>query len=154
MRISRHSLATAAVALLLTATAIPALAQTVSPNCDNSSFLADQQQFENGGDKADQPVHICGKVVAVSHRAKKTRSGWHGYFYMSVGGGVSIRIVSDLDRMNAPQWPWVNKGDNVEVVGRYYYDSPRSQGVDWTHHGTGSSWGLPGYVIVNGAKYE
>ncbi|GBR04756.1 hypothetical protein AOE01nite_32720 [Acetobacter oeni] len=73
---------------------------------------------------------------------------------MDVGNGVSIRIVSDLDEMNAPDWPWVTKGDNAEVVGRYYYDAPRRQGVDWTHHGTGRSWEVPGYVSINGMKYQ
>ncbi|NHO33589.1 DUF3465 domain-containing protein [Acetobacter fallax] len=129
-------------------------AQTVSPVCDNSGFLAAQRTFENGGMRDDVPVHVCGRVIAVSHKARRTRSGWHGYFYMDTGNGVSIRIVSDLDEMNAPDWPWVSKGDQTEVVGRYYYDKPRRQGIDWTHHGTGRSWGMPGYVIVNGTKYQ
>ncbi|NHO20648.1 DUF3465 domain-containing protein [Acetobacter oeni] len=131
-----------------------AQAQTLSSVCDNSGFLAAQRAFENGGIKRDVPVHVCGKVIALSRRAKRTRSGWHGYFYMDVGNGVSIRIVSDLDEMNAPDWPWVTKGDNAEVVGRYYYDAPRRQGVDWTHHGTGRSWEVPGYVSINGMKYQ
>lgn len=132
----------------------PAAAQTVSPTCDNQDFLSKQLAFENGGAKADTPVHICGRVLAVSPDAKRTRSGWHGYFYLAVSPSVSIRIVSGLDEMRAPAWPWVNKGDQVEVVGRYYYDSLRKQGVDWTHHGTGRSWHVPGYVSVNGTRYE
>ncbi|MDG6095338.1 hypothetical protein LOC54_09515 [Acetobacter sp. AN02] len=134
--------------------AFPASAQTVSPSCDNNGFLSAQQAAESGQVRGDQPVHICGKVVSVAHRARKTRSGVHGYFYVSTGSGVSIRIVTNLDEMNTPPWPWVEKGDQVDVVGRYYYDSPRRQGIDWTHKGTGSRWGLPGYVIVNGTKYE
>ncbi|NHN85912.1 DUF3465 domain-containing protein [Acetobacter musti] len=131
-----------------------AQAQTVSSVCDDSAFLAAQRTFENGGGREDLPVHVCGRVVAVSSRAKHTRSGWHGYFYVDVGSGVSIRIVSDLDEMNAPEWPWVAKGDQAEIVGRYYYDAPRRQGIDWTHHGTGRHWGMPGYVVVNGTKYQ
>lgn len=127
--------------------------QAIGPSCDNGHFLAVQQQFEDGAQRGDQPVHVCGRVVAVS-RARHTRSGWHGYFYLDVGSGVSIRIVSDLDRMNAPAWPWVARGDMADVVGRYYYDNPRSQGIDWTHHGTGRNWAMPGYVTVNGNRYQ
>lgn len=130
------------------------VAQTVSPTCDNQDFLSKQLAFENGGARTDTPVHICGSVLAVSPKAQHTRSGWHGYFYLAVTPTVSIRIVSGLDEMQAPAWPWVNKGDQVEVVGRYYYDSIRRQGVDWTHHGTGRSWHVPGYVTVNGKRYE
>jgi len=123
--------------------------------CDNARFFADQQELEQSGPTGiDLPEHLCGQVLAVSPRAKRTRSGWHGYFYLSVGQGISIRIVSDLDQMNAPQWPWVSKGDQVEVQGRYYYDSLRRQGVDWTHHGTGRKWPWPGYVVVNGTRYQ
>lgn len=131
-----------------------AQAASVAPTCDNNAFLAAQRTFENGGTRQDVPAHVCGRVIAVSSRARHTRSGWHGYFYMDVGQGVSIRIVSGLDEMNAPNWPWVAKGDQVDVVGRYYYDSPRRQGIDWTHHGTGRSWNVPGYVVVNGVKYQ
>ena len=73
---------------------------------------------------------------------------------MTVAPDISIRIVTNLDEMHTPAWPWVAKGDRVEVVGRYYYDSPRQQGVDWTHRGTGRSWGIPGYVRVNGTQYD
>ncbi|CAP57426.1 DUF3465 domain-containing protein [Gluconacetobacter diazotrophicus] len=127
--------------------------QAIGPSCDDRHFLAVQQAFEGGSLRGDQPVHVCGRVIAVS-RQRHTRSGWHGYFYLDVGAGVSIRIVSDLDRMAAPPWPWVAKGDTADVVGRYYYDNPRSQGIDWTHHGTGRNWGMPGYVVVNGVRYQ
>ncbi|MFB9871697.1 hypothetical protein ACFFLJ_10240 [Acetobacter farinalis] len=128
--------------------------QTVSATCDNQDFISKQLAYENGGDKADTAVHICGRVLAVSPNAKRTRSGWHGYFYVAVTPTVSIRVVSGLDEMQAPAWPWVAKGDQVEVVGRYYFDSMRRQGIDWTHHGTGSSWHVPGYVAVNGTRYQ
>ncbi len=127
---------------------------TVSDTCDNQTFLDKQKAFENGGPRADAAVHICGTVLAISPEAKVTRSGRHGYFYMSVAPDISIRIVTNLDEMHTPEWPWVAKGDHVEVVGRYYYDSPRQQGVDWTHRGTGRSWGIPGYVRVNGRQYD
>ena len=159
-------LSTFAVALLcapLAASAQGFFGQNTAPHsthgmpaqCDNARFLADQQGLEQSGPTGiDLPEHLCGQVLAVSPRAKRTRSGWHGYFYLSVGQRVSIRIVSDLDQMNAPQWPWVSKGDQVEVQGRYYYDSLRRQGVDWTHHGTGRKWPWSGYVVVNGTRYQ
>lgn len=144
--------------LLLAALLAPAAAsaQAAMPAaCDDAKFLADQQGFEQvGATRTDLPEHVCGKVVAVAPEAKRTRSGWHGYFYVDVGNGVSIRIVSDLDEMNAPQWPWVRKGDQADVEGRYYYDSPRRQGIDWTHHGTGRKWEWPGFVTVNGTRYQ
>ncbi|MBS1075606.1 DUF3465 domain-containing protein [Gluconobacter sp. Dm-73] len=134
---------------------VPHSTHDMPAQCDNARFLADQQGLEQSGPTGiDLPEHLCGQVLAVSPRAKRTRSGWHGYFYLLVGQGVSIRIVSDLDQMNAPQWPWVSKGDQVEVQGRYYYDSLRRQGVDWTHHGTGRKWPWPGYVVVNGNRYQ
>lgn len=127
---------------------------TVPATCNNQDFLSKQQAFENGGPKADAAVHICGSVLTFAAQAKQTRSGRHGYFYITVAPNISIRIVTNLDEMHTPAWPWVAKGDQVEVVGRYYYDSPRQQGVDWTHRGTGRSWSIPGYVIVNGTKYD
>ena len=121
--------------------------------CNNSQFLQDQQEFENGEISADQFEDVCGMVTAVLP-AKKTRSGNHGYFYVQVASGVTIEIVSDLDQMNAPKWPWVAVGDTTYVQGRYYYDNDDSQGIDWTHHGTSSSWPHAGYVVVNGTEYQ
>jgi len=121
--------------------------------CNNTQFLQDQQAFENGQITADQPEDVCGMVTAVLP-AKKTKSGNHGYFYVQVASGVTIEIVSDLDQMNAPAWPWVAVGDTTYVQGRYYYDNDDSQGIDWTHHGTSSSWPHAGYVVVNGTEYQ
>jgi len=121
--------------------------------CDDAQFLQDQQAFQNGQITADQPEDVCGIVTAVLPE-KKTRSGHHGYFYVQVATGSVIEIVSDLDRMSAPKWPWVSVGDNVTVRGRYYYDNDASQGIDWTHHGTSSSWPQAGYVVVNGKEYQ
>lgn len=124
--------------------------------CDNQSFLQAQQNFEKNAypySKPDIHVHVCGNVIAFS-KVRYTRSGTHGYFYLKIGSGVSIRIVSNLDEMHTPPWPWVKKGDYVEVAGRYYYDNPRRQGIDWTHQGTSRKWPYAGYVIVNGIKYD
>jgi len=121
--------------------------------CDDARFLADRHQFQAGNGGADLPEHVCGTVTRVN-RARHTRSGNHGYFMVNVGKNVWVKIVSDLDEMDAPQWPWVKTGDGVDVVGRYYYDNPHSQGIDWTHHGVGRSWSVPGYVVVNGTKYQ
>lgn len=134
---------------------VSALAKDSATSCDNKSFLQAQQNFENTKyhSKADIPVHICGTVIALS-KLHYTYSGKHGYFYLNIGSDVSIRIVSNLDEMHTPLWPWVKKGDYVEVSGRYYYDNPRRQGVDWTHKGTSRKWPYPGYVIVNGVKYD
>ncbi|WP_034958632.1 DUF3465 domain-containing protein [Komagataeibacter kakiaceti] len=129
-------------------------ASPVPLQCDDRKFLADVEAAESTtGSHADRVEHVCGRVIAVS-QARRTRSGWHGYFYVDTGGGISIRIVSDLDRMSAPAWPWVAKGDQADVLGRYYYDSPRSQGIDWTHHGTGRNWPVEGYVVINGNRYQ
>lgn len=121
--------------------------------CDDAQFLQDQQAFENGQITADRPENVCGIVTAVLP-AKKTRSGNHGYFYVQVATGSVIEIVNNLDEMSAPKWPWVSVGDSVTVRGRYYYDNDASQGIDWTHHGTSSSWPQAGYVVVNGKEYQ
>lgn len=106
--------------------------------CDDAKFLSDQKSFENGIASADQFEDVCGTVTPVLP-ARKTSSGNHGYFYIQVASGVTIEIVSDLDQMDAPKWPWVGVGDTSYVQGRYYYDNVGSQGIDWTHHGTSAS---------------
>lgn len=127
--------------------------RTASYPCNNTQFEQDQQEFEQGYITDDQFVDVCGMVTAVLP-AKKTRSGNHGYFYVQLAPGEVIEIVSDLDQMSAPKWPWVAVGDTTYVQGRYYYDNDDSQGIDWTHHGTSSSWPHAGYVVVNGTKYQ
>ncbi len=134
---------------------------TMPAQCDNAQFVRDQaryaRQFSHRqvpyGQHLDLPEHVCGSVVKV-YRARRSRSGMHGYFLMSVAGGQPIRVVSNLDEMKAPSWPWVKVGDQVEVQGRYYYDGPSRQGLDWTHHGTSRRWPWAGYVSVNGQRYE
>ncbi|WP_369692607.1 hypothetical protein [Aristophania vespae] len=130
-------------------------------SCDNAQFQQDRQSYMQRykhssvsyGRHIELPEHVCGKVVRV-FRARKSRSGWHGYFLLSVGEGKPLRIVSNLDEMNAPQWPWVKEGDEIETRGRFYFDSPRRQGLDWTHHGTSRKWPWGGFVNVNGEHYE
>lgn len=134
---------------------------TMPARCDNAHFLADREELARGFSlnrwtqklHSDLPVHICGTVTRV-FPSRRSRAGLHGYFLMSVGEGGPIRIVSNLEEMNAPAWPWVQPGDSVEVQGRYYYDSPRYQGIDWTHHGTARYWPWPGFVTVRGQKYQ
>lgn len=143
------------------------------PHCDNAHFLSDREAFAHQsapssgwgvfGEKAsskgrhakqaDKPEHICGVVMKV-YRARRSRSGWHGYFLVNLGNSAPIRIVANLDEMQAPAWPWVRPGDQVEVEGRYYYDNPRQQGIDWTHYGTSKSWPWAGFVSVNGQRYQ
>jgi hypothetical protein len=124
-------------------------------SCDNAKFLADQKRFASGELRDDVPETVCGTAGQVL-RSKTTRSGLHGYFYLTLSGadGGSIEIVSDLDEMKAPAWPWVKTGDTVQVTGRYYYDSASRQGIDWTHHGSSRKWPFPGSVTVNGTVYQ
>ena len=53
---------------------------------------------------------------------------------------------------------WVYQGTNETnssyAQGRYYYDSNGTQGIDWTHAGTSSSWPTPGYVVISGTEYQ
>lgn len=146
----------AAVAVLVFSQTLPgAQAKVASPSCDNARFLNDQSDFmQTGPTRIDLPEHVCGQVASVTRRARRTHSGVHAFFLLTVAPGRTVRIVSDLDRMNAPSWPWIKSGDQVEVSGRYYFDSARSQGIDWTHHGTGRHWPSSGYVTVNGTRYE
>ncbi|HTU69680.1 MAG TPA: carbohydrate binding domain-containing protein [Candidatus Baltobacteraceae bacterium] len=141
-------------------TATPTSAPTATPSpayaCNNAGFDTDQSEFASGEISSDQLVDVCGQVTQVL-AAKKTSSGDHGYFYVSVAGAASpgtIEIVSNLDAMgedpNPPPttWPWVAAGDYVYVQGRYYYDSSSSQGIDWTEDDTDSNWEHTGYVVV------
>ncbi len=122
--------------------------------CDDRQFVSDQGGFAQGSVTGDQFVDVCGRVTSV-YRARATRSGQHGYFYVAVPGSTSaIEIVSNLDAMaeapsgDPPAWPWVAPGDYVFVQGRYYYDSSYSQGIDWTEDDESRSWPHAGYVVV------
>lgn len=151
----KYNIALICLGYVLFANTLSLAKDSVEP-CDNQGFLQAQQKFENNAYpylKPDIHVHVCGNVIAIS-KARYTRSGEHGYFYLKIGSGSSIRIVSNLDEMRTPPWPWVKKGDYVEVAGRYYYDNPKRQGIDWTHKGTSRKWPYSGYVTVNGTKYD
>jgi hypothetical protein len=126
--------------------------------CDDAQFTADQQRFAAGTMTGDQLVDVCGSVTRV-RGARRTKSGTHGYFYVRMPSGYQLEIVANLDAMaQAPadrppsSWPWVATGDYVYVEGRYYYDDPSSQGVDWTEGDTGRSWPHTGYVAVCNAS--
>jgi hypothetical protein len=130
--------------------AAPALA------CNNAQFLSDRAAFASGAIGADQFVDICGTVTAV-RRAARTRSGTHGYFDVTLAGpsNAPIEIVANLDAMaeaatdDPPAaWPWVSAGQYVYVQGRYYYDRPGREGIDWTEDDSGRSWPHVGYVAV------
>jgi hypothetical protein len=121
--------------------------------CNDQQFLTDQQQLANGSLQGDQEVDVCGTVTTVL-ASEDTRSGVHGYYDLQVAPGKTIEVVCDLGEMDAPAWPWVKTGDYSYVQGRYYYDSSGSQGIDWTHHGTGRSWSSPGYVVISGTEYQ
>jgi hypothetical protein len=122
------------------------------PACNNAGFLAARAARVSGTVSGDTLVDVCGRVARV-RSARQTRSGRHGYFYVAIPRGQPIEIVSNLDAMAQsaaapPAWPWVAPGDFVYVRGRYYYDDPQSQGIDWTEGDTGRSWPYPGYVAV------
>ncbi|GAC1393491.1 MAG: hypothetical protein NVSMB31_12940 [Vulcanimicrobiaceae bacterium] len=121
--------------------------------CNDAQFLSDQQAKAAGQLTGYTEEDVCGVVTQVLP-SKVTASGLHGYYYVQVSPSYSIEIVCNLDVMNAPAWPWVKVGDYSYVQGRYYYDSTGAQGIDWTHHGTSSSWPTPGYVVINGVQYQ
>ena len=137
--------------------ATPTPGSTPTPGafpCNNQQFLSDQQALMNGTQSGYIEEDVCGTVTQVLPE-KTTTSGPHGYYYVQVDtAGDTIEIVSNLNEMNAPAWPWVNVGDYSYVQGRQYYDSNGTAGIDWTHHGTSSSWGTAGYVVINGTQYQ
>ncbi len=121
--------------------------------CDDAHFLRDRAAFEQGSLAADQPVDVCGIVLRVL-RARETRSGAHGYFVVRLPSGDDVEVISNLDAMaragtdRPPPWPWVARGDYVYVQGRYFYDGPARDGIDWTEDDIGRSWLFRGYVTV------
>ena len=141
-------------------TATPTAKPTATPSpaypCNDPQFATYQNEFGRGAISGDQFVNVCGSVTSVLP-SKRTTSGLHGYFYVSVPGSASpgtIEIVSNLDAMaqapsgQPPAWPWVANGDYVYVQGRYYYDNSSSQGIDWTEDDSSNSWPHTGYVVV------
>lgn len=129
-------------------------------SCNDKQFVADQIEFAQGSISADRFVDVCGRVTSV-RAARSSRSGRHGYFYLAIPGSSSprgIEVVANLDAMararsgDPPAWPWVAPGEYVYVQGRYYYDSSRRQGIDWTEDDTSNSWPHAGYVAVCNAS--
>jgi hypothetical protein len=128
--------------------------------CYDRQLVADQAGFAQGTISVDQFVDVCGRVTSV-RRARVSRSGRHGYFYVAVSGSARpIEVVSNLDAMSRarsdapPPWPWVAAGDYVFVQGRYYYDSDRRQGIDWTEADESAAWPHAGYVVVCNASVQ
>ncbi|MFY9779149.1 MAG: hypothetical protein WAJ85_01400 [Candidatus Baltobacteraceae bacterium] len=121
--------------------------------CNDGQFLRDQLRFADGELRGDQEVDVCGSVRSVLPMAN-TRNGLQGYFYVQVSPEETVQVVVDLDRMDAPPWPWFSPGVYAYVRGRYYFDGGDAQGIDWTHRGRSSSWPTPGYFVINGIEYQ
>lgn len=128
--------------LLALATGCGAAAGTVA--CNNAGFLATQHAH---ADRAE--VTLCGTVVRV-RAIRVTRSGAHRYFFVDIGHDDRIEIDANTDLMG--DFP-VHDGDLATVRGEYYYDPNGREGVHWTHRTTRGS-NPPGYVIVNGTRYQ
>jgi hypothetical protein len=120
--------------------------------CNNQKFLQDQQRFANGELQGDQEVDVCGPVRSVLPMGH-TPNGLEGYFYLQVSPEETVQVVLDLDRMNAPPWPWFSPGVYAYVRGRYYFEGG-AQGIDWTHHGSSHVWPTPGYIVINGIEFQ
>ncbi len=120
-----------------------AVASGTASACDDAGFLALVARHPTGYTE----VTVCGTVARVLP-ARRTRSGEHGYFYVTVAPGALIEIVTNLDETTPFD---VHPGDRAEVRGRYYDDPDGRTGIDWTHHSEPTaSWPQTGYVIING----
>jgi len=121
--------------------------------CDDARFARDRSAFTAGTLSGDQPEDVCGTVTRV-RRARETRSGAHGYFDVRLPAGGTVEVIANLDAMARtrtdapPGWPWVAPGDAVEVRGRYFFDAPGRDGIDWVEGDVGRSWPYPGFVTV------
>lgn len=85
-------------------------------------------------------------------RPHRTRSGLHQDVLLDVGDRTPLRLVVNDDELGGPVA--VRSGDHAEARGRYFLDADGRDGLDWTHHGTSRRWPTPGYLIVNGRRYE
>jgi hypothetical protein len=81
---------------------------------------------------------------------RHTRSGEHRLFYVIVPGSGPIEIDANLDVMGDVP---IRGGETVVVRGEYYYDQNGREGVHWTHH-TDRGSHPPGYLILDGTRYE
>lgn len=131
--------------------AVPAAAASGAPGsvasgCDDAGFQQIRAQ-----QKSPWEVTVCGNVIRVPP-SRTTRSGPHEYFFIDIPGGAPIEVVSNENELGG-YFP-VKVGDSALVRGRYYHDPNGTEGIDWTHHGTSSTWRFSGYVVINGRKYQ
>ena len=138
-----RALACAAGLVLVLAAGCGSGGGATSPQCDNAAFAAYRADAD-----APHEVTVCGRVMRVLHA--RTRSGPHEYLDLSVPGTIPVRvIVNENEEGVIPAHP----GSTVVARGRYFNDGDRD-GIDWVHHGAGRSWPYPGYVIVDGQRYQ
>ena len=115
-----------------------------APACDLSNFLAVQHAHVNHAE-----VTLCGTIGRV-RPARETRSGRHRTFFVDLGSGNRIEIDANLDVLGDVP---IATGESAVVRGEYYYDRGGREGVHWTHR-TARGSHPPGYLIVNGVRYE
>lgn len=124
--------------------AFAAVLLAAAPACDLSNFFAVQHAHVNRAE-----VTLCGTVSRV-RAARETRSGRHRTFYVDVGHGDRVEIDANLDVLgDVPIAP----GESAVVRGEYYYDRNGREGVHWTHR-TARGTHPPGYLILNGVRYQ
>ena len=116
---------------------------TSSGDCANAAFIAYRQNAD-----APHEVTVCGSVMRVSHA--RTRSGRHEYLDLQVSGTIPVRVIVNEDEEGPVS---AHSGSSVLAHGRYFNDGDRD-GIDWTHHGAGRSWPYPGYLVVDGQRYQ
>jgi hypothetical protein len=74
----------------------------------------------------------------------------HVRILVSVAGQRPIDVLCNTQEMGPFS---VHPGDSIAVRGRYYYDDPRSDGIDWTHHNDpGASWPDEGGIQINDGR--
>ena len=116
---------------------------TTSGACANAAFIGYRQNAD-----APHEVTVCGSVMRVEHAT--TRSGPHEYLDLQVSGTIPVRvIINEREEGVVP----AHAGSSVIAHGRYFNDGDRD-GIDWTHHGAGRSWPYPGYLVVDGQRYQ
>ena len=97
-------------------------------------------------------VTICGIVLRVEPGPRTSR-GAQKYLAVRVPGAdplLPIRVtVNEQTKRSVP----ARAGDPIIVHGRYFNDGARD-GIDATHHATSQDWPHPGYIVLNGQRYE
>jgi hypothetical protein len=79
-----------------------------------------------------------------------SRSGRHLAFDVTLPGGDDVWVDANLDVLG--RLP-VRRGQHATVRGEYFFDRDRVDGIHWTHH-TARGPHPPGYVILDGVKYQ